>query len=399
MSRTTISANNTRLVKLGEVLKVQNGFAFDSGLFNDVDQGMPIVRIRDLARGYSETYYSGDYKQLFVVKVGDYLIGMDGEFRCYQWRGPDALLNQRVCRLQDFTSDVLPTYIFYGINAHLAAIEARTDFVTVKHLSSKQIENITIPLPPLDEQHRIVSILDEAEALRQLRARADERMADFIPALFNQMFGDPATNPKGWVLHRLRDLLDSPPQNGLYVPQDRYEADESENGIEMVHMSDLFYGIVERGHLKRVRIDQAILEKYSINCNDLLVARRSLNYEGAAKPCLIPETNKPLVFESSMIRITPNPMKLLPIYLFYYLSNERARLAHVLKYVTQATISGINQDGLKSIEVLLPPLALQHDFAARVVEARALQDQQARSRARLEEGFQALLHRAFNGEL
>ncbi len=227
MSRTTISTDNTRLVKLGEVLKVQNGFAFDSGLFNDTGQGMPIVRIRDLARGYSETHYSGDYKQPFVVTAGDYLVGMDGEFRCYQWRGPDALLNQRVCRLRDFSRNVLPKYIFYGINDHLAAIEAKTDFVTVKHLSSKQIENISIPLPPLNQQRRIVSILDEAEALRQLRTRADARMAEFTPALFNQMFGDPATNPKGWMLHRLEDLLDSPPQNGLYVPQDRYRDDES----------------------------------------------------------------------------------------------------------------------------------------------------------------------------
>ncbi len=65
---------------------------------------------------------------------------------------------------------------------------------------------VEIPLPPLDEQHRIVRILDEAEALRQLRARADERMAEFIPALFNQMFGDPATNPKGWPIFLLGDI-------------------------------------------------------------------------------------------------------------------------------------------------------------------------------------------------
>lgn len=71
--------------------------------------------------------------------------------------------------------------------------------VPKKNLNTGIVSSFEIAIPPLDEQRRIVSILDEAEALRQLRARADECMAEFIPALFNQMFGDPATNPKGWA--------------------------------------------------------------------------------------------------------------------------------------------------------------------------------------------------------
>ncbi len=59
----------------------------------------------------------------------------------------------------------------------------------------------------------------------------------------------------------------------------------------------------------------------------------------------------------------------------------------------------INREQLGAYAAMLPPLALQGEFAARVAEARALQDQQARSRVRLEAGFQALLHQAFNGEL
>src|SRR6185369_15467298 len=140
---------------------------------------------RDLARGYSETYYDGEHPIAYEVHDGDFLIGMDGEFRCHRWHGGSALLNQRVCRLQGFDPSLNSSYVFYGINRHLSEIEANTSFVTVKHLSSKQIAQIKMPVPPPAEQERIVRLLDEAHELRKLRTRADRRAAALIPALFH----------------------------------------------------------------------------------------------------------------------------------------------------------------------------------------------------------------------
>ncbi|MCC7301289.1 MAG: restriction endonuclease subunit S [Bacteroidia bacterium] len=89
---------------------------------------------------------------------------MDGEFECHEWKGENALLNQRVCKLQDFEKYIYPKFLFYGINKYLKAIEEVTAYTTVKHISSRQIENIEFPLPPLPEQKYIVEILDKAFA-------------------------------------------------------------------------------------------------------------------------------------------------------------------------------------------------------------------------------------------
>jgi type I restriction enzyme S subunit len=138
--------------RLGDVLSVQNGYAFDSKRFGSSD-GVPLIRIRDLKAGIdTDTRYVGAYDDKYLVQAGDLLIGMDGEFGCYEWRGKLALLNQRVCRLQGFASDLLPRFLFYGVNSHLKAIEDVTGFATVKHLSSKQILGIEFPVPPLREQ-------------------------------------------------------------------------------------------------------------------------------------------------------------------------------------------------------------------------------------------------------
>jgi len=163
--------------KLSDVLKIQNGYAFNSKLFT-TEKGKPLIRIRDIKNGIgTETNFNGPYDKKYEVKAGDFLIGMDGEFGCYEWKGGTALLNQRVCRLQDFNNKIFSRFLFYGINKYLKAIEDVTAYITVKHISSKQIENIEIPLPPLPEQKRIVAILDEAfAAIDKAKANAQKNL-------------------------------------------------------------------------------------------------------------------------------------------------------------------------------------------------------------------------------
>jgi len=108
--------------KLGEVLEIQNGYAFDSKKFSE-SSGIPLIRIRDLKKGLTtETKYKGNYDKRFEIKAGDFLIGMDGEFGCYEWKGGKALLNQRVCRLINFNG-LDSRFLFYGINKYLKEIE------------------------------------------------------------------------------------------------------------------------------------------------------------------------------------------------------------------------------------------------------------------------------------
>jgi type I restriction enzyme S subunit len=182
--------NGWKTRTLGDVLEVQNGYAFDSKLFNS-SKGMPLVRIRSLKAGAeTETRFSGVYDKKYLVKAGDLLIGMDGEFGCYEWKGAPALLNQRVCRLQGFASDILPRFLYYGVNSHLKAIEDVTGYATVKHLSSKQILSINFPSPPLPEQHRIINILDAAfEGIATAKANAAKNLQN---AVFT-------SRGKGWV--------------------------------------------------------------------------------------------------------------------------------------------------------------------------------------------------------
>lgn len=147
-------------VPLSDVASILNGAPFDSAMFNTTG-GIPLARIRDVIAGRTSTYYTGEYEDAYLLSQGDLLVGMDGDFNTGYWGEQVALLNQRVCKLtpnSDFYDKALLGYVLPG---YLAAINANTPSITVKHLSSKTIGEIELPLPPRAEQARIVEKLEE----------------------------------------------------------------------------------------------------------------------------------------------------------------------------------------------------------------------------------------------
>lgn len=262
-------------------------------------------------------------------------------------------------------------------------------------VNASKLKELSVPLPPLEEQKRIAAILDKADAIRRKRQQAIKLADDFLRSVFLEMFGDPVTNPKGWEVRPLISLCTDDFQNGAYFPPESY----ADDGVEMVHMSDAFYDTVQRGALRRVRCSLDDEKKYGLNETQLLISRRSLTYEGAAKPSLIPASDEPLIFESSLIRVSPSNDKMLTRFLFQYLSTESVKEHHIRKYVTGATIKGISQKNLEKISVYVPPIGLQEEFSLVVSKVgRLIQNGMASSivDSRL---FQSVSQKAFSGTL
>src|SRR5690554_2070181 len=102
--------------KLDGKVHILSGFPFQSALFCDDSAGMGIIRIRDLAKQSIETFYAGDFEDVYVVKKGDILIGMDGDFTIVKWDAKDALLNQRICKVKAESDSGFDTnFLFHSL--------------------------------------------------------------------------------------------------------------------------------------------------------------------------------------------------------------------------------------------------------------------------------------------
>lgn len=177
--------NGVEFVKLVKYVNVQYGFAFDSKLFTDDEQYIPLIRIRDVVPAKPSTYYSGEYCSDYIIRKGDMLVGMDGNFNMEKWNDRDGLLNQRVCKI--YAKDeslLLDGFLYHYLRPLFKKIENSIQGSTVKHLSAKVINHIEIPLPPIEVQTEIVRILDkftslEAELETELEAEIDCRKRQY----------------------------------------------------------------------------------------------------------------------------------------------------------------------------------------------------------------------------
>lgn len=148
--------------RLKDVAHVVNGYPFSSDGFNE-SVGTPLIRIRDLADHSPETLFDGDVPAESIIQRGDLLIGMDGDFSSATWRGSRAALNQRLCKLVA-RPGLDQRFLAHFVDLPLRAINEITYFTTVKHLSSVDLMNEVIPLPPLAEQRAIADYLDAETA-------------------------------------------------------------------------------------------------------------------------------------------------------------------------------------------------------------------------------------------
>lgn len=176
--------------KLGEVCAIQNGAPFKSAFFNTEGAGLPLLRIRDVVRGETETWYSGPYDDAFIVAPGDLVVGMDGDFNCEFWGGTPALLNQRVCRLTP-GPEVDVRFLRHLLPAYLKVVNDATPSVTVKHLSSRTLAALPIPVPPLGDQQSAVAAIDtllsRADVIEDALREAQDRVRSLRQAAIHRV--------------------------------------------------------------------------------------------------------------------------------------------------------------------------------------------------------------------
>ena len=316
------------MTKLTDLCDIQYGYAFDSGAFTNDNSYPQLVRIRDVKRGYSETFYNGDYPDEYVLSAGDLLIGMDGEFNIARWKIDGALLNQRVCKIvaKDSTDE---EFLRFALSKALKVIEDRTSFVTVKHLSARELNKLEIQVPSYDEQKKISDILHRLERIIDARQNELKSLDILIKARFVEMFGDVITNEKEWPLKQWDQILQI--VNGRNQKQV-----QSDNGKYPIFGSG--------GEIGRAT-------DYLTKENSVILGRKG-------------NINKPILMKEKFwnvdtaFGIEPNSDYLLVEYLFQF-----CQLFNFEKLNKTVTIPSLTKLDLKKIEMPIPPLNLQEKFA------------------------------------
>lgn len=153
-----------QLVGLHDVAEVGFGFPFKSPRFNTTGSGTPIVRIRDVLAGRTETYSDEPFDERYAVNDGDLLVGMDGIFHTAIWSGGEAALNQRVARLRPRWGR--STYwLLLSVLPKIKQLEGSIVGTTVAHLSARDLKEMRILAPTVQVQRAADGLLEPIGAM------------------------------------------------------------------------------------------------------------------------------------------------------------------------------------------------------------------------------------------
>ena len=147
------------VIKVGNVAKYTNGRAFKPEEWEST--GLPIIRIQNLNDADAPYNRSSViHEQKYLIKDGDLLFAWAASIGTYIWSGENAWLNQHIFKVEPYPF-IDKAFLFYAFQAMISEFYKNSHGSGMVHITKKQFEEITLLLPPLSEQIRIVECLEQ----------------------------------------------------------------------------------------------------------------------------------------------------------------------------------------------------------------------------------------------
>ena len=374
--------------KLGDIATYINGYAFKPEQRGS--EGLPIIRIQDLTgNAYDLGYYNGDYPNKIELNDGDVLISWSASLGVYLWNRGKALLNQHIFKVVFDKVEIDKFYFMYAVEYNLDKMSLKTHGATMKHITKKDFDNVVIPYPDLDYQKEISYRLTSLKGIIKKYQKQLDLLDELIKARFVEMFGDPVTNDMLWNTDVLKDICTkigsgSTPRGGKesYIDE----------GISLIRSMNVHNAYFEYKDLAHITLDQAEkLNNVVVEHDDLL-----FNITGAsvARCCVVPSDVLPARVNQHVCILRCRE-KINPIFLQGLLVNEnyQGKLLQIAK--SGATREAINKQQLESLEIMIPTLELQNQFASFVEEIDKSRSRIQKSLEASQELFDSLMQEYF----
>ncbi len=390
---------------LGELCDVEGGNAAPQGDEHFRHGTIPFVRMKDLGRPHFTnnltetddklTEISATANRMKFFEPGCILFPRSGSVALNH----RAILGVRACVvshigvLQNLRPEITARYLYlYLTTFDMTALSKKT--TGVDSIAFADVKRIPVPVPPLLEQERMADLLDEADDLRKLRARADRRTADLISAVFNQMFGDLSPGRSRWPGCAVSEVADV--QGGLQVTSRRNQLPLRKPYLRVANVQRGFMILDE---IKEIGLTREEFSRTRLQRGDVLLVEGNGNPQEIGRAAVWEGNVEDMVHQNHLIRVRPIRNCLDSTFLLTFINSAEGKSYFRGTGVTTSGLVTISTSKVKGCRIPVPPVSLQRGFASRVAEIRKLEVEQNSSRTRLDALFQSMLYRAFSREL
>lgn len=357
--------HNWEYKRLGDVATYVNGYAFKPSDW--LSDGYPIIRIQNLNNSEAPFNFSnGKIPSKYFVDNGDLLISWSASLGAYIWNGDRAVLNQHIFKVIFDKTTIVKNYLKYYVDYLLPLMATRTHGSTMKHITKPIFDKLPIPFPPVEVQERIVAELDAInEGIAELREQVND-LDSLAQTLFYETFGDPISNPKGWPVKKLDDLSISLTDGDHSAPP------KSSNGIPFITISNLD----KKSYKINFEDTFYVTQNYYNNLKDSRKPRKNdilYSVTGSYGIPILLNNPQPFCFQRHIGLIRPKD-SINPIFITYNL-RTKSMMEYADNVATGIAQKTVSLKSLKKFPIIVPPLALQEQFAKQIEEIEAMKSE------------------------
>ena len=400
-----LDASTWTRVKLGAVVnRLTNGYVGPTrGLYQE--RGVPYLLARHVKSNRltfdGKTFVTHEFNQKnkkSILKTGDVLLVQSGHI------GESAVVTPEheghnchamivISPKEDKLDGKFLSWYFSSHTGRSAFRRIQTG-ITIEHLNCRDVKEIEIPLPPLEEQRRIAAILDKADAVRHKRQEVIALTEELLRSAFLEMFGDPVTNPKGWDVIPLGDI--SKVKGGLQVTSKRKDHPLE---VPYLRVANVYRDQLVLDEIKLIRVTPEELERTALRTGDLLIVEGHGNSQEIGRSSVWDGSIPNCTHQNHLIRVTLDSKRAEPTYISAFLNSSGGRRQLIQFGKTTSGLNTISTSNVKATKVLLPPLSEQKKYAQLKQKTAASLSCHQRYFQDTNALFNSLLQRAFRGEL
>ncbi|MFR1254960.1 MAG: restriction endonuclease subunit S [Eubacterium sp.] len=340
-----------KMVKLGDVATYINGYAFkpeDRGKI-----GLPIIRIQDLTgNSYDLGFYDGMYPQKIEINNGDILISWSASLGVYIWNRGKALLNQHIFKVEFDKMDIDKKYFVFAVRHKLKEMGRKTHGATMKHIVKKDFDGTEIPYPPYKEQVEIANNLDKIFRIIELQNQELKLLDELVRSRFVELFGDMIINHNGWENVLLGEVCDV--RDGTHDSPQYYS-----EGYPLVTSKNVTGGKIEFIDCSLICEEDfnKINQRSKVDYGDILMPMIGT----VGNPVIVDIDEKFAIKNVALIKFRDNSV-VINSFIKALLESDYFDRA-VISKVRGGTQKFISLGDIRKLEIYLPPIELQNQFA------------------------------------
>lgn len=385
------------MIKLSKIITIIGGGTPSKLISHYWNGSIPWASVKDLRSDYIEktidsiTLEAVSNSATQIIPKGSIIIGTRMAVGKVSVNLVDLAINQDLKAI--ICSDkVFYKFLFYFLKSKEEYLNSIASGATVKGIKLEHIKNLEIPLPPLATQKHIADILDAADALRRKTQQIVDSYDELAQSLFLEMFGDPVKNEKRWDRKTIGELCEKI-QIGPFGSQ-IHQSDYCEVGIPLINPTNISKDGIDYDNAVRISTEMFIsMPQYHLSEGDIIMARRG----DLSKVGIVNNSSEKLFCGtgSLFVRFKKNVNKLF----LYKVLSDNSTTQFLMDKARGITMPNLNKTIIASVPIFIPPLDLQNQFAEKIALIEQQKELAKQSLAESENLFNALLQKAFKGEL